>query len=275
MSFLGLITRCKDEFFIKEFCEYYILQGVDKIFVIDDNSNDKTIYNNITNDKVNIIFENNIIKNNYADKLYQKVKSNFKWIIYCDVDEFITTKKNITKTIRDELKTTFNNVDCIKIPWVMMSCNKIKKNPKSVLLEITYRWNHDKKHQRKGRKKGKFRCRYDQIEVKCIFKTEKFKNIWDHTPLTPIGECVIVDSIKKNQQLLNPFFDNLREIDINNGILLCYHYRIISEENCINKLKNNLWYKNFRFNLNELMDSDYPEVLDETLKTKIDLTQGL
>ena len=54
--FLGLITRCKDEFFIKEFCDYYLQQGVDKIYVIDDNSNNKSIYNKIINNKNIIIF---------------------------------------------------------------------------------------------------------------------------------------------------------------------------------------------------------------------------
>ena len=136
MFFLGLITRCKDEFFIKEFCDYYLSQGVDKIFVIDDNSNNKSIYNNIDDNRIEIIYEQNIIKNNYANKLYKQIKSNFKWIIYCDVDEFITTKKNITNTIKDELKTTFKDVDCIKIPWVMMSCNSIEKNPNSILFFI-------------------------------------------------------------------------------------------------------------------------------------------
>ena len=53
--FLGLITRCKDEFFINEFCEYYLNQGVDKIYIIDDNSNDKSIYNETNNEKIEII----------------------------------------------------------------------------------------------------------------------------------------------------------------------------------------------------------------------------
>ena len=41
MLFWAVLTRCKDEFFIKEFCEYYIAQGADKIYVIDDNSQKK------------------------------------------------------------------------------------------------------------------------------------------------------------------------------------------------------------------------------------------
>ena len=265
MYFLGLITRCKDEFFIKEFCDYYLSQGVDKIFVIDDNSNDKSIYNNINDNRIEIIYEDNIIKNNYANKLFDKIKSNFKWMIYCDVDEFITTKRNITNTIRDELKTTFKDVDCIKIPWVMMSCNSIEKNQDSILLKNTYRWNHNKKHPNKIHK---FRCRYKEIEVKCIFKTDKFNFIGDHNPKDNIVDVVIVDSINKKKQKLGSRYPNLRENDIENGILLCYHYRIISKENCVNKLKNNLWYIENGYTLEDLMSSDYPEIVDETLKYK-------
>lgn len=266
MFFLGLITRCKDEFFIKEFCDYYLSQGVDKIFVIDDNSNDKSIYNNIDDNKIKIIYEKNIIKNNYANKLYKQIKSNFKWIIYCDVDEFITTKKNIINTIKDELNTTFKDVDCIKIPWVMMSCNSIEKNPNSILLENTYRWNHNKKHPHKIQK---FRCRYDQIEVKCIFKTDKFNSIALHHPKEKLGRIFIADSISKEKQQLTAFYKNLRENDIENGILLCYHYRIISKENSINKLKNNFMYIRNGHTIDDLISCDYPEIIDETLKYKI------
>lgn len=266
MFFLGLITRCKDEFFIKEFCDYYLLQGVDKIFVIDDNSNDKSIYNNINDNRIEIIYEKNIIKNEYANKLYKQIKSNFKWMIYCDVDEFITTKKNITNTIKDELNTTFKDVDCIKIPWVMMSCNSIEKNPNSILSENTYRWNHNKKHPHSIHK---FRCRYDQIEVKCIFKTNKFNSIWDHHPKENADNIITVDSVSKKNQQLNPWYYNLREEDIENGILLCYHYRIISKENSINKLQTNLWYIQNGYTTEDLMSSDYSEIIDETLKYKI------
>ena len=62
--FLGLITRCKDEYFIKEFCEYYIWQGVDKIYIIDDDSNDKSIYDGINDNRIDIVYEKDIIKEN-------------------------------------------------------------------------------------------------------------------------------------------------------------------------------------------------------------------
>jgi hypothetical protein len=266
MPFLGLITRCKDEFYIKEFCDYYLSQGVDKIFVIDDNSDDKSIYDNINDNRIEIIYEKNLFSKkgqmDVVNKYYKELKHKFKWMISVDVDEFITTKKNITHTIKDELNTTFKDVDCIKIPWVMMSCNSIEKNPNSILLENTYRWNHNKKHPHSIHK---FRCRYDQIEVKCIFKTDKFNKIDVHIPSKTVGDCIIVDSIIKKKQKLNSFYNNLREEDIKKGYLLCYHYRIISKENCLNKLNKAQYLK---FQLEDLMRSDNPEIIDETLKNK-------
>ena len=43
-KYLGLLARCKDEFYVREFVEYYLSQGIDKIYIIDDNSEDKSIY---------------------------------------------------------------------------------------------------------------------------------------------------------------------------------------------------------------------------------------
>ena len=40
-KFLALITRHKDEPFLRQFCLYYITQGIDDIYIIDDNSKDK------------------------------------------------------------------------------------------------------------------------------------------------------------------------------------------------------------------------------------------
>lgn len=272
MLFLGLLTRCKDEFFIEEFCNYYLSQGVDKIFIIDDNSNDKTIYKNlIHNDKICIDYKKNIVKNHkvnkdnsYVNKVYLDVKNDFKWMIYCDVDEFITTKKNINNTIKDELLTTFKDIDCIKIPWVMMSSNKRENNPKSVLSENIFRWNHNLTHPHKIHK---FRCRYNEIEVKCIFKTCKFVGIKNHFPIKNLKSIKVANSINIKKENENSYYDNLREDDIETGYMLCYHYRIISVENCNNKLKNSFIYNN-KFKLKDLLDTDYSEIRDETLKQK-------
>jgi len=265
--FLGIITRCKDEIYIDEFVEYYLNQGVDKIIILDDKSN-KDIYKNvINNDKVIIIFDNNIIFKRSVYTLYKCIRPFFEWIMYIDVDEYITTKKDITKTIRNELSDTFKDAICVKIPWVMMSCNRIVKNPKSLLYTNVYRWNHNKRHTNLISDEPKFRCRYDKIEVKCIFKPKYFEDLIDHHPIKPnIINPIVVNSINNKPHKLDAYYHNLRENDIENGFLLCYHYRIISVENCILKINTNIWYRSY--SLNDLLSNDYPEIIDETMKNK-------
>lgn len=53
--FLGLISRCKDEPYVKEFVDYYLSQGVDKIYLVDDNS-DQAIYKDVVNN-VDVIID--------------------------------------------------------------------------------------------------------------------------------------------------------------------------------------------------------------------------
>ncbi|REG77528.1 glycosyltransferase family 2 protein [Marinomonas pollencensis] len=266
-KFLGLICRCKDESFISEFAEYYLKEGVDHLYIIDDNSEDKSIYEKIkSNKKITILYKKNIISNNSANELYKKIKSLFTWIIYVDADEFITTKRNKNHTIREEIKNNFSEVDCIKIPWVMMSSNNIKETPKSILNKNIWRWNHDKEHPNDIHK---FRCRKNEIEVKCIFKTSRFSDIKDHHPITnKESKSSIVNSINKEEEELSPFYKNLNEEKIKKAYLVCYHYRIISQENNLNKLKNNMWYKNKGYTLNDLRQSDHAEVFDNHMSIK-------
>ncbi|WP_185967979.1 glycosyltransferase family 2 protein [Thalassotalea sp. PS06] len=261
---IAIITRCKDEYFVGEFVDYYRREGIDDIFIIDDDSNDKSIYENILKkESASVIFEKNIIEKNYASKLYKCLRRKYDWVLYIDVDEFIRT--NSEKTIREILLEKFLHADCIKIPWVMMSSNGRDKSPVSILKANTWRWNHDKKHLHHIEK---FRCRYEQIEVKCLFKTSVFKDIWDHHPKLPTSEPYIVDSIYGNKQELNPFHSRLRESDIKNGLLLCYHYRIISKENNRAKLKTNYWYKRNGYSLSDLESSDYAEVFDSSIANR-------
>ena len=123
----------------------------------------------------------------------------------------------------------------------MMSSNGRQKNPKKILLENNMRWNHNKLHPNKIHK---FRCRFHEIEVKCIFKASKFESISDHHPITSkefTENLKIINSVDCKQEELNPFYKDLREIDIKSALLICFHYRIISDENNISKIKSNFW----------------------------------
>jgi len=270
--FLGLITRCKDEYFIAEFVSYYLSEGVDLIYIIDDNSSNKEFYKSLHgNHRVIIVYEKNIINSNYASKLYAEIKNNFEWLIYVDVDEFITTKKDRLKSIRDELKTNFHDVDCIKIPWVMMSSNNQGESPASVLRANVWRWNHDLEHPNRIHK---FRCRYQKIEVKCIFRTSVFEDVTDHHPKKSNRESPkVVESVSKKSVTLDPFHNSLREVDIKSAYLVCYHYRIISAENNKRKLDNNQWYIDKKYSLKDLESSDHSEVFDNTMSIKSSKTK--
>lgn len=267
-QFLGLICRCRDEYFIAEFCEHYLNEGVDQIIVIDDDSADKSIYDGLEahGEAVRILYSHDIIRRKVANQTFQEVRDGFEWLIYLDVDEFVTAPAGNDKTIREALQTTFAHADCVKVPWVMMACNGLEKAPESLLRENTYRWNHDLKHPHEVHK---FRCRYDEIEVKCIFRPDVFQIITEHHPDEPtIKNPVVVESIRGEQQPLDPFFPKLREGDIRTGHLLCYHYRISSIENSRNKLTNNSFYKARGYTLDDLMASDHAEVIDTTLQQK-------
>lgn len=39
---LGLICRCRDEYFIEELVNYYINESIDFLYIIDDDSNDNS-----------------------------------------------------------------------------------------------------------------------------------------------------------------------------------------------------------------------------------------
>ena len=275
-KFLGLITRCKDEFFIKEFTDYYLSQGVDTIYILDDNSDDKSIYNNISDNRVVISYEKQIVHEDdrtgmkVVNNLYNKIKDRFEWIIFVDVDEFITTKKNFDKTIRDELKTTFKDFDYVRVPWVLMS-STLDKNPVSVLDSIVHRVNQDIRHDNPTGK-VKFNCSYDQILCKYIVRTKVFNYLTTHRGVRPIkkpiyGCGVTGKEIDTEDQPLGKF-KNLREKDIKDGYLFCYHYRIISKENTRNKHNKNYWYTNDDLKVNKMMKVYLPEVKDEPLKIK-------
>tara|TARA_R100000030_G_C3241202_1_gene120651 strand:+ start:163 stop:1020 length:858 start_codon:yes stop_codon:yes gene_type:complete len=280
-KYLAVLTRCRDEFYIKEWVDYYQSQNVDSIYIIDDDSNDKTIYDFVNDEKYNnvdIIFasrsygDSNTMKNCKLDKNSQvnklfrdKIKHSYEWLIYCDVDEFITTKKNADLTLSKQLQQiNSGDIKAIGIPWVLMSGGNLKHQPTSVLKEITYRHDHDIRHFHSVRK---FRCRYGAIEYKCILKPENFEYLTDHEPFPHVELHNGIDL--KQTRFRNKRFINLRNKDIDTGVFLCYHYRYISDQNAKNKLQTNGWYINDGYTFEDLKTSTYPEIHDNTMLKKI------
>lgn len=277
MYFLSLITRYLNEPFLEEFIDYYLNEGVDHIYVLFDIDSSLPIKPRISNNpRVTILISKSFKQRQTHDvnQLYQSIRNISEWVVFVDCDEFISTRKNPENTIRHELETTFENADCVKVPWVMMSCNGRINDPPSILQHIVHRWNHDLRHPHpSGWLKG--RCRYEQIEVKCFTRCSKFKDLQLHHPSNPIHdhfECV--DSVYNCRADLDPFYNNLRENDIQQAFMVCYHYRVFSKQSLHRKcIKNKLENYKPEF-IKHLLDCDYPDIEEQYMKHKSVLSFG-
>ena len=268
-QFLSLITRYLNEPFLEEFVEYYMAEGVDHIFVLYDVDSTIPINDNVKNNtNVSIIDSHNFKKKQqlYVNKVYSKIRKKFKWNILVDCDEFITST-DTHRTLRQELSVTYKNANCVKIPWVMMSSGGIEKDPDSILQNLTTRWNHDLKHPH-PENWGKGRCRYSQIEVKCISKCDSFVSLGLHNPENPCLPVICIESIHNKPTNIGAFRSNFREKNIANATLLCYHYRIFSKESAQRKLLNNKLDGYKPNNLCKLLQSDHSDKEDMFMRNK-------
>lgn len=278
-GFLAVVVRCKDELYISEFCEYYLkIQGVDKVFIADDDSVEGTY--DLVKDNPDVIIVENVANNTDKNpgasivnvlKILQMIRNKFEWVLHVDADEFVCSPQG--KTLPTQLKDEFSAFDCVCIPWVMMSSNGTKTNPNNILMNHTWRWSQDKHHKFNiGSKedKVKFRCRYDKIEVKSCFRPNMVKEVNCHIPTEYSSNLSIVDSVYKKKHKKEKkdlaFYKNLREKDVRNAFLICYHYRIFSEEHVKHKISTSQIYKIIGITVEGMLASDYADLEDNTVK---------
>ena len=281
-NFLTILLRIRNEnLFLESFIKHYFAEGVDEIHILDDNSTQP--FPKILEDERVFVYEATAFKSHHeklhdSQMLYNHLlRDKTEWFMFVDADEFITTRRNPNKTIREELETTFKNADLIKIPWIMFGSNEQDENPKQVLVDTTWRWNHDKKHPHpeEAMKIWKHRCcKYDKIEVKSIFKTEAFAKLTTHCPSNPTRKINIVDGVDNIQNYMNEpeteiWYHNLREESIDRAYLACNHYRNISKEQMKQKADDSHLPLYRVKNCYELqLQSDFSEKEDEFLKNK-------
>ncbi|MEM8862871.1 MAG: glycosyltransferase family 2 protein, partial [Chloroflexota bacterium] len=210
-KFLSVIVRSRDEPYIEEFVDHYFHEGADQIYIVEDNVESDFPASFYKNDRITIIkaqswqddfnhFEWSQMMD--VNLLFEKIRSEYEWFISVDADEFITTKRNYERTIREELKQTFTDQDCIKVPWVMMASGGLEKDPEKLLTTLDHRWDHDKRHP--STTWGKGQCRYEQIDVKCIFRPSNIAYISTHYPVAVNdAELNVVDGIRGEPTKLN------------------------------------------------------------------------
>lgn len=143
-----VLTMFKNEsHIIREWASHYLRQGVDHIFMIDDQSNDgylDILRPFIESGKVTLIPNTHDLRQSPAYNTYALgLCKSYKWTIVCDLDEFIYARRGFSR-IGDFLNTVDDSVQQIAIPWKMFGSDGHKMQPESVIKSFTKRCNYDK-----------------------------------------------------------------------------------------------------------------------------------
>ena len=243
MHFLSIIAMFKNEsYIIEQWIQHYLLEGVNHFYLIDNGSTDNyeskiVKYNN----KITLIKDSyrqqkknqNLLKNKY---FLNKIKNESKWVIICDIDEYIFHTNNNNK-ISDFL---INNEQYSRIwlPWKLFGASKESDIIPNIVNDLVYRKN-DIITNHNGFGKSIIKCN-DLIQLETHFS-----------------------SVNGNTLKLNLSSE-----------LHCNHYKLISEKyfkeiksirgGGQSGLSNNYKFENF-FNENKL----YNDIIDNSLKNKI------
>ena len=139
---LCLISIFKNETMIlKTWIEHYIHQGVEHIYLIDNDSDDHPM------EILKPYIDRGYVSYHFMPEKYQQMKhisaviekenlSNLtEWLIVCDLDEFFYSyPNNLSKTL-DE----FNEYDVIYSNWRMFGTDGFKEQPSNILKSILHR----------------------------------------------------------------------------------------------------------------------------------------
>ena len=199
-----ILTRFKNEgHILYEWINHHLLEGVDKIFLIDHKSSDDYLNKNlwmnelIIKDKIQILNSQTDDQNNDYSYFLNEVKKH-EWVILIDIDEFIfTPQPNIT--LKDILNNKFYDIDYIKIRWKMFT-HQDKFQPKSIIENNTF--THSNYIDITSLSEG----------IKCIAKTKDLKKINIH-------------SMEFNKEIKTIFLS-----DCHNEYIQINHYRTQSDE---------------------------------------------
>jgi hypothetical protein len=201
---------------IKEWIEHYLKEGVEHFYLIDNGSTDD--YEEKISDYINyitLVKDSTRLPYGTQSHLYQKIfldliKRETKWIITCDIDEYIYAR-NGYKTIVDVLDRLPSTIETIWIPWKIFGANGNIKHPNSVVANFTKRSDVPDKFLGSG---------------KSIFQTKNLLNF---------GCCGHYVELKDNTRIHTPNGDNyylfnMTEENCSKFNLHLNHYMFLSEE---------------------------------------------
>ena len=149
---LSVLAMFKNEsMIIKEWINHYIEEGVEHFYLIDNGSTDDYYekikmyekYYTLVKDSTRLPHGTQTYLYN---KIYlQKIKSETKWLIICDIDEYIYARNGYNK-IPDVLNKIPSHIEKIWLPWKNFGSNGHKNQPSNIIQSfIKMGTNMDKK----------------------------------------------------------------------------------------------------------------------------------
>lgn len=133
--FLAVCVCIKNEKkYMDDFIKHYLLQGVDHIYIINNNSSDGIedfIDNHIFRKSITLLNDNRdfeILQSDEGanghrklinDNLYYLIKQETEWAIILDADEFMYGKNG--ETIKTYLKSLNDDIGCVYVIWSIIN----------------------------------------------------------------------------------------------------------------------------------------------------------
>ncbi len=262
MYYLSVMSMFKNEsMIIRSYIEHYLREGVEHFYLIDNGSTDD--YETKISDYMKYI---TLIKDPtrlggggtqsflYTKHFLQKVKKESKWIIVCDIDEYIYSRLG-NKTIPEVLKKYPSHIHNIWICWKIFGSNGNKKQPENIIGSFTKRQKNFKKDKGHG---------------KCISRTEYIENFGccGHN----IGTRMFNEFYYPDGKLMS--VNELTEVSVSSYPLQLNHYMLMSEE-YYEKIKCNRGggesgnTQKYTINFFKLQDNYFNEIEDNELFKKI------
>lgn len=198
MYFLAILAMFKNEsMIIGEWIEHYIWQGVNHIYLIDNDSNDD--YLSIIQpyiDKGYITLYSLSEQHKQADHyntIFKEIRNEMEWLMVCDIDEYWF---GVNETISDYIKKVSNDVNSIRTYWTYFGSSGYIKQPKEIRKSF----------------------------IKCTkFSEKKYNNIWNSKCIIKVSDVDTLIVHKHN------FLVSENEIKENYKLRL-FHYKIMSRE---------------------------------------------
>lgn len=255
---LTIVSMFKNESLIlEEWISYYIRQGVEHFYLIDNGSTDnyesklkpymdkitlvkdpfhveygkKNILKSYDSKKNEYVFNESdchaqiLLANNY---FLETIKNRSIWTMYIDTDEYIyiPKSKNIQDYLVNHIDTCkkYDNICDIFVPWKSFGSNNLEKQPKSIIQGFDKRMDN-RTFQKKAFDHGNIRGFGKSItrtKHLTLLNIHKSNFCVDYLTLMPNDIILPGDS----SHLYNINYN----IDYNQNFIHCNHYQVMSKE---------------------------------------------